>query len=87
MGSTTIRLFGKTLRAAQDLYNDVNLAGTSDYWVGLAINYLEAATLTLSDCTLTDPLGSGPWNDGLFQELNQSIIGKLDYGDTYVPGS
>lgn len=77
----------KALRAAQNRYNDINPAGTSVYWVGLAINYLEAATLTLSDCTLTDPLGSGPWNDGLFQKLNQRMIGKPDSGDAYVPGS
>ena len=44
-------------------------------------------TLALSDYTLTGPLGSAPWNDGLFQELNQSIIGILDSGDAYVPGS
>ena len=77
----------KTLRAGQNLYNDVNLAGTSDYWVGLAINYSEAVALTLGDCTLTDPLGSANWDQALFQALNQSVIGKLDCGDAYVPGS
>ena len=35
---------------------------------------------------LIAPRGSARWNDGLFQELNQSMIGKLDSGDAYVPG-
>ncbi|MGC9261233.1 MAG: hypothetical protein ACP5I8_14305 [Phycisphaerae bacterium] len=78
---------GSDTELAQNLYNDITPANTTVYWVGLAISYTDTVTLTLSNDTLTGPLGSAPWNDGLFQELNQSIIGKLDSGDSYVPGS
>ena len=72
---------------AQYQFNDINPANTPVYWVGLAISYSETVTITLNGSTLTGPLGSAPWNDGLFQELNQAITGKLDSGDSYVPGS
>ncbi|MCL5945301.1 MAG: hypothetical protein M1472_00415 [Planctomycetes bacterium] len=80
-------LLGSDTLLAQYQFNDINPPGTTVYWVGLAINYSEIITLTLNDYTLTGPLGSANWDQGLFQELNQSIIGKLDSGDSYVPGS
>ena len=78
---------GSDTELAQTLYNDINPAGTAVYWTGLAISYIDTVTLALSNNNLTGPLGSAPWNDGLFQQLEQSIIGKLDSGDSYVPGS
>ncbi len=74
-------------RFLQYQFNDINPANTTVYWVGLAISYSETVTMTLNGSTLTGPLGSAPWNDGLFQELNQSIIGTKESGDAYVPGS
>ena len=78
---------GSGTELAQNLYNDVTPANTAVYWTGLAISYTDTVTLTLSNNTLTGPLGSAPWNDGLFQQLEPSTIGKLDSGDGYVPGS
>ena len=78
---------GSDTLMAQYQFNDINPANTTVYWVGLAISYSETVTMTLNGSTLTGPLGSAPWNDGLFQELNQAITGKLDSGDSYVPGS
>ena len=80
-------VLGSDTLMAQYQFNDINPSNTTVYWVGLAVSYSETVTLTLNNYTLTGPLGSAPWNDGLFQELNQSIIGKLDSGDSYVPGS
>ena len=80
-------VLGSDTELAQYQFNDINPANTTVYWVGLAISYSETATMTLNGSTLTGPLGSAPWNDGLFQELNQAITGKLDSGDSYVPGS
>ncbi len=78
---------GSDTLMAQYQFNDINPANTTVYWVGLAISYSETVTMTLNGSTLTGPLGSAPWNDGLFQQLNQSFIGILDSGDAYVPGS
>ena len=80
-------LLGSDTLLAQYQFNDINPSGVSVYWAGLAISYTDTLTLTLSNNTLTGPLGSAPWNDGLFQELNQSIIGNFSSGDSYVPGS
>ena len=78
---------GSDILMAQYQFNDINPANTTVYWVGLAISYSETVTMTLNGSTLSGPLGSAPWNDGLFRELNQAITGKLDSGDSYVPGS
>ena len=78
---------GSDTLMAQYQFNDITPANTAVYWVGLAITYSQTVTLTLSNYTLTGPLGSANWDQGLFQELNQSVIGKLDSGDAYVPGS
>ncbi len=80
-------LAGSDTLLAEYQFNDINPAAPSVYWVGLAISYSETLTLTLSNYTLTGPLGSAPWDQGLFQQLNQSVIGTLDSGDAYVPGA
>ena len=80
-------LIGSDTLLAQYQFDDINPSGVSVYWAGLAISYTETPTLTLKYYTLTGPLGSAPWNHGLFRELNQSIIGTKDSGDAYVPGS
>ena len=80
-------LIGSDTLLAEYQFNDLNPPNVSVYWVGLAITYSQTVTLTLSNYTLTGPLGSANWDQGLFQELNQSVIGTLDSGDAYVPGS
>ena len=87
VGEATRDDTANSVRSSLPLYNDITPANTTVYWVGLAISYSETVTMTLNGSTLTGPLGSAPWNDGLFQELNQAITGKLDSGDSYVPGS
>ena len=78
---------GSDTLMAQYQFNDINPANTTVYWVGLAISYSETVSMTLSGSAPSGPLGSAPWNDGLFQEPNQAITRKLDSGDSYVPGS
>ncbi len=80
-------LIGSDTLLAQSSWSDSSPPGVSVFWVGLALPYTDTEPLTLNNYTITGPLGSAPWNDGLFQELNQASLGTLDSGDGYVPGS